>query len=203
MRAARLAVAHARSRRALQRAMCTARRATAEVVGEGNQALTTVATLARHTFSVDLPASEGGRGSAATPAQHLLGSLVGCQQAALHTAAAERNVGSLWLRCRGVSPMLASCPALQALVTDGLRTVPQVTLGTVRWAAEGRYGAESPQVDRAAPSLALVSATAEVCSGPRLRMSLPVAPCHKGPPLPVSPALRCPLKALLHKRCFW
>ena len=95
MRAARLAVAHAQSRRALQRAMCTARRATAEVVGEGNQALTTVATLARHTFSVDLPASEGGRGSAATPAQHLLGSLVGCQQAALHTAAAERNVSAL------------------------------------------------------------------------------------------------------------
>ncbi len=74
------------------RALSTTTWATAEVVGEGNQTITTVATLGRHSFKVDTPSSEGGRGSAASPAQHLLGSLVGCQQAALHLAAGERKV---------------------------------------------------------------------------------------------------------------
>ena len=108
MRAVRLAGTCAQSPCALQRAMCTARWSNAEVVGEGNQVMTTVATLARHTFAVDLPASEGGRGSAATPAQHLLGSLVGCQQVALHTAAAERKVCALSPHCRGGSN-IADC----------------------------------------------------------------------------------------------
>ena len=44
--------------------------------------------------------------------------------------------------------------------------MPQMALGTVRWAAEGKFGSQSAQAARTAPSLASVSATAQVHGGP-------------------------------------
>ena len=100
---ARVAAARVQGPAALcLRALSTDGWATATVCGVGNQASTLVATPAllpgdvpppkRFSFTVDRPSEEGGRGTAASPPQHLIGALVGCLQAALHTAAVEGQV---------------------------------------------------------------------------------------------------------------
>ncbi len=111
---ARAVAARLRSAALAARTLSTDEWSSATVCGVGNQAATLVATPAllpgdvpppkRFSFTVDLPSEEGGRGTAASPPQHLIGALVGCLQAALHTTAAEGQVSAQPGSRRSTSP---------------------------------------------------------------------------------------------------
>jgi len=111
---ARAVAARRRSAALAARTLSTDGWSSATVCGVGNQAATLVATPAllpgdvpqpkRFSFTVDLPSEEGGRGTAASPPQHLIGALVGCLQAALHTTAAEGQVSAQPGSRRSTSP---------------------------------------------------------------------------------------------------